>query len=314
MEQTPKKIYKDFQNKNLDRYSAVEILISIIDNSDNEDERIECVENLKKIGVKSNKVFKFLENLLVSDSNERIRNAAIKVVKEIFINEALAPMKWAIKYEFDYYCFINIIETLVKLNNPEPKSILINYIQKIMKKKYLDKDKRIDNKKFKKSLKNLIKSKKLEYFTHKELAEIIINYKTISELTKKFYSVYFELKNALVIKLDLADVEYEVRGWKADYKNNIKEISEITGLKYLKHLSHLNISNNQIRNIRDLIHLKNLTHLYMSNNFIQNIENLEYIKKMSNLKYLDIAGNRITDKLIPQDFENLEVNLKKPYF
>ena len=52
----------------------------------------------------------------------------------------------------------------------------------------------------------------------------------------------------------------------------------------------------------------------MSNNFIQNIENLEYIKKMSNLKYLDIAGNRITDKLIPQDFENLEVNLKKPYF
>ena len=53
MEQTPKKIYKDFQNKNIDKYSAVEILISIIENSDNEDERIECVENLKKIRVVS---------------------------------------------------------------------------------------------------------------------------------------------------------------------------------------------------------------------------------------------------------------------
>ena len=42
---------------------------------------------------------------------------------------------------------------------------------------------------------------------HDDLAQIIINYKIMSALTKKFYSVYFELENALVVKLDLADVE-----------------------------------------------------------------------------------------------------------
>jgi hypothetical protein len=160
----------------------------------------------------------------------------------------------------------------------------------------------------------LLKSKKFESYSHNKLADIIINFKTISELTKKFYSVYFELDNALVIKLDLADVEYEVRGWKADYKNNIKDISEITGLKHLEYLTHLNISNNQLKSIQELIYLKNLTHLYLSNNLIKDMENKEYIKQMINLKYVDLAHNPIASYITSQDFEKIEVTLAKPYF
>jgi Leucine-rich repeat (LRR) protein len=158
-----------------------------------------------------------------------------------------------------------------------------------------------------------LKSIKIKNLTHIELAEILINYLTISELTKKFYSVYFELEQNFVSKLDLADVEYEVRGWKADFKNNIKELSEITGLENLNHLTHLNISNNQIKNIQDLIQLKNLTHLYLSNNKIQNLINLEYIKKIPNLKYIDLAGNQITDYLTSESIMNIEINLRKYY-
>jgi len=314
MEQSPKKIYDNFLDKNLDKHTAVDLLISIIENSDDDVERIKSVENLKKIGDKNDKIYKILENLLLADTNERVRNIAIEAIRELFINQALAPMKWAIKYESNYYCLVNIIETLVRINSLESKSILINEIQKISKIKYLDKAKRIDNKKFKKSLKSLLKSKKLESYTHNELADIIINFKTISELTKKFYSVYFELDNALVIKLDLADVEYEVRGWKADYKNNIKDISEITGLMNLKYLTHLNISNNQLRSIHELIYLKNLTHLYLFNNFIKDMKNMEYIKQMINLKYVDLAHNPIASYLTSQDFEKIEVTLAKPYF
>jgi len=298
----------------LDKHTAIDLLISIIENSDDDIERIKCVVNLKKMGDKNDKIYKIFENLLLADTNEKVRNIAIEAIREIFINQALAPMKWAIKYESNYYCLVSIIETLVEINNLESKSILINEIQKISKIKYLDKAKRIDNKKFKKSLKSLLKSKKLESHTINELADIIINFKTISELTKKFYSVYFELDNALVVKIDLADVEYEVRGWKADYKNNIKDISEITGLKFLKYLTHLNISNNQLKSIHDLIYLKSLTYLYLSNNFIKDMKNLGYIKEMINLKYIDLAHNPIASYLTSQDFENLEVTLAKPYF
>lgn len=314
MEQSPKKIYENFLDNNLDKHTAIDLLISIIENSDDNIERIKCVVNLKKMGDKNDKIFKILENLLLADTNEKVRNIAIEAIREIFINQAFAPMKWAIEYESNYYCLVNIIKTLVKIKNLESKSILINEIQKISKIKYLDKARRIDNKKFKKSLKTLLKSKKLESHTHNDLADIIINFKTISELSTKFYSVYFELDNALVMKLDLADVEYEVRGWKADYKNNIKDITEITGLKNLKYLTHLNISNNQLKSIHDLIYLKNLTYLYLSNNFIKDMKNWGYIKEMINLKYIDLAHNPIASYLTSQDFENLEVTLAKPYF
>jgi Leucine-rich repeat (LRR) protein len=314
MEQSPKKIYENFLDNNLDKHTAIDLLISIIENSDDDIERIKCVENLKKMGEKNDKIYKILENLLLADTNEKVRNTAIEAIRERFLYKALAPMKWVIEYESNYYCILNIVKTLVKINDLESKSILIDEIHKISKIKYLDKVKRIDNKKFKKSLKSVLKSKKFEFYSQNELAEIIINFKTISELTKKFYSVYFELDNALVIKLDLADVEYEVRGWKADYKNNIKNITEITGLSHLKYLTHLNISNNQLKSIQELIYLKNLTHLYLSNNLIKDFENIEYIKQIINLKYVDLAHNPIASYITSQDFENIEVTLAKPYF
>jgi len=316
MEITPQKICEDFRSNRIDKHSAVKQLISLIENSDDDEIREESVYSFQKIGVKNEDIFlfKFLENLLISDLNEKVRIAAAKLIKDNFLKEALEPMKWAIQYESDCECFISIIETLVKLNNVESKSILNDEIKKIKKEKYLDKSKRIDNKKFKKSIKKLFKERKYESFSHDELAQIIINYKIMSALTKKFYSVYFELKNALVVKLDLADVEYEVRGWKADFKNNISDISEITGLKNLKHLSYIDISNNLIRNIKELSDLENLTHLLISNNKITDIKNIDYLKQMPNLIYLDIRGNEFVAKINKKNLENLKDKIRKFYY
>ncbi len=314
MELTPKKIYKEFQNNNLDKHTTVELLVSLIENSDEVEFRVESIEILEKIGISNNRIFEILENLFISDSNEKIRNASAKFIFNKFLDRALPLIKWAIQYESAYECIITIVKALVKVKNKESKSLLIDEIKKIKKEKYLDIDKRLDNKKYKKALKNLFKKRKIGFFTHKELAEIIINYKTIVALTKKFYSVYFELENALVVKLDLGDVEYEVRGWRADFKNNIREINEITGLEYLKNLKCLNLSNNQIKNVKDLTQLESLTYLYISKNQLKDIENLEYIKKMPNLKYLDISENELAFEINKWDFKNLEIILKKTYY
>jgi len=316
MEITPQKICEDFRNNRIDKHSAIKQLISLIENSDDEEIREESVYSFQNIGAINEVLFLFeiLENLLISDLNEKVRIAAAKLIKDNFLKEALEPMKWAIQYESDCECYISIIETLVEINNGESKSILNDEIKKIRKEKYLDKSKRIDNKKFKRSIKKLLKERKDESFSHDELAQIIINYKIMSALTKKFYSVYFELENALVVKLDFADVEYEVRGWKADFKNNIRDISEITGLKNLKHLSYIDISNNLIRNIKELLKLDNLTHLLISNNKITDIKNIDYIKQMPNLINLDIRGNEFAAKVNKHDFENLKDKIKDVYY
>ncbi len=308
MELTPEKIFEDFNDKKIDKNTAVELLISLIDNTEYEDTRIECIEKLKQISVNNDKIFHYMENLLISDLNVKVRCAAAMYIKDFFRDKALSLIKWAIKYESDYYCLYTIIQTLVEINNDESKSILVDMIKNIRKTKYLDEKNRIENKKFKRSIKKLNKKESIKIYTHEELAEIIINYLTISTLTKKFYSVFFELEDALVVKLDLADVEYEVRGWKADFKNNIEEISEITGLENLHHLVHLNLSNNQISTIKELINLKSLTYLYVFNNKIKDLKELEYLKEISSLKYIDLSGNPITKHLSFDFFNNGKFN------
>jgi hypothetical protein len=319
MESTPEQIFKNCQEGKINKKTAVNLLTSFIENSDDSYLRIHSIQILLKMNVCDDEIFELLENLLISDQDEKIRSSAALYIKKYFYQKSLKLMKWALEHEEHYLCYNIILNTLVKMNDLLSKEVLLNEVKKIRKIKYLDIDKRIENKKFKKAIKRLFKRNKIEELSHEHLAEIIMNFRIISELTRKFYSVYFELDNSLVIKLDLADVEYEVRGWKSDFKNNIKDTHDIAGLEFLKHLKHLNLSNNQISDIKELIKLKNLTHLFISNNTIKDLNNFDYIQDIPKLKFIDISGNPIIKQISPEifnkeNFKGIEIVVKKYLF
>jgi len=304
----PKKILEDYKNNKLNKHSAISSLISLIENSDSDEIRVECLKNLEEIGIKEEEIFKFLENLLISDSSNDVRTVTAKLIQNNFLVKSLSVMKWTVMYETDCECLYYIIDTLKKLNNEEAKSVLIKEVRKIQKLKYLLPDSNISNKPFKKDLKKLFKVSKID-ISIMEAADIIMNFKIIAALKKKFYSVYYELENAKIVKLDLSDIEYEVRGWKSEFKNNIQDLSEVPGLKHLKYLQFLYLSNNQISSLKDLVHLTELTHLYISNNKLVDVINLQYIKTIPNLTYVDIRGNELAKKVNCDDFnEEIKVN------
>jgi hypothetical protein len=315
MDLTPEKILEEFQKKNLNTDSAVELLTSLIENSNDEIIRLESFKILEKIGAIDNKSYKLIENLLISDSSWELRNAAALCISKKFQEKALEPLKWALQHEQKYDCLITIINSLVRINTKESKSILIDEVEKIRKKKYLFSDLKITNKAFKKEIKKLLKVKSIVEFSHEDLADIIINYKTIIALKKKFFNVYYELDNARVKKLDLSDVEYEVRGWKSEFNNNITDLSEITGLANLAHLTHLYLSNNKVSNIKELTKLHHLSFLHISSNSISDVENIEYIKQMTNknLKSINIYGNTIANLINPSEFKpDVELVTRNP--
>jgi len=132
MSSSPRKIYEEFLDKSLDKNSAGLLLISLIENVDDNEIRYDSIYILEKIEALDDRVFKLLENLLVSDSNDKIRNAACLYIQNHFLYKASAPMKWAIQHETDYHCTINIIKTLSMINDAESKSILINELDKIL--------------------------------------------------------------------------------------------------------------------------------------------------------------------------------------
>ncbi len=116
METSPKQIYEDYTDKHLDKFSAADQLVFLIDNSDNAYIRIKSIEILVKIGIKDDKVFNLLENLLLSDSNEIVRNFAAKAIRILFLEKAFTPMKWAYQYESSISCLNTIISTLGEIN------------------------------------------------------------------------------------------------------------------------------------------------------------------------------------------------------
>ena len=46
MELTPDKIYKDFLKNNLNKHSASKLLLSLIENSDNDKIRVDCIKEI----------------------------------------------------------------------------------------------------------------------------------------------------------------------------------------------------------------------------------------------------------------------------
>ena len=96
---TPNAIFQDLQNKDLDKQSAVELLLTLVENAENIDTRIESLKTLSKIQVDDEKTFRFLEHLLISDLNEDVRNLTINVLQNNYNEKALDPMIWALEHE-----------------------------------------------------------------------------------------------------------------------------------------------------------------------------------------------------------------------
>ncbi len=132
---TPREIYNEFQNKIIDKKSASEVLINLVENSQDDNLREESINYIKKIGLKNQSIFEFLENLFISDLNEHIRNAAFNAIKKNFKDKAIKPALYAISKEESFSILIPVIEFLIENFNPLLcKDLLIKKIKNLDKK------------------------------------------------------------------------------------------------------------------------------------------------------------------------------------
>jgi hypothetical protein len=154
---TPREIYSEFENKIIDKRTASEVLINLVENSQDEELREDCIYYIKKIGLKNQSTFEFLENLFISDRNENIRGAAFKAIKKNFEEKAIKPALYAISKERGFSILIPVIEFLIENFNPLSCKELL--IQKI---------KNLDNKSLKYDL-NLMKLENLNLIRLKNM-------------------------------------------------------------------------------------------------------------------------------------------------
>ncbi|MFX1571576.1 MAG: leucine-rich repeat domain-containing protein [Promethearchaeota archaeon] len=283
----PKKIYEDLKRKDINKLAAVDSLIFLIGNNDNIEIRRASIKILQKIGIKNEKIFSLLEDLLVSDPNQEIKEQAADCLKVLFQERALSPLKWTLDHESSWQFLLLIVSIIKEINNRKAKSIFIEKIKKF------------DNYKFIKSLSPLFKTEEIQSFKTSELVEIINNHIVIKFFEDILEKVKFKIEKGVLIELDLSFISNNNFGWKI-----LKTLSE--SIRVINKLTKLELRGNRLGNLpNSIFSLPFLKFLDMSHNNLEKLS--DRFDALKSLEYLNLRYNNLTE--IPNSVGSLE-NLK----
>lgn len=300
---SPAKIYEDFKHNKLDKSKASDLLISLIENVIEKDSKsqILIIRLLGLINSKEIKVFRFLENLLISDLNDYVRGTAGFVIIENFPYKAFEPIKWALSYEKSEICLNIILKALEKTNVSNLKTLLKKFIYvRFNDKVYFPSEKHSILYLHNKNIDDLSKIIGLNNLTH--LRKLYLDFNLISEI--KGLDNLINLKSLHIQGNKIREIkglEYLTKLENLYLNNN--EISEIKGLNHLSNLKSLMIYDNQISQIKGLEKLENLEIINLRNNKISEINGL---KNLKNLKRVDLSNNTIKEIKGLDDLDKLE--------
>lgn len=93
------KLILDFKKKEISKKEAIEILLSLIESSDDVNTRLESINFLIELDYKSKRVFEILEACLVSDENALIRGIVARLMLNKFPKICFNTIKWVIHYD-----------------------------------------------------------------------------------------------------------------------------------------------------------------------------------------------------------------------
>ncbi|TFF89942.1 MAG: hypothetical protein EU548_05535 [Promethearchaeota archaeon] len=330
MKLTPEIIYTRYKEKSIDKNTAIEQLISLIENIEKIRIRLESIDTLAKMGTKKNSVFELLENLLLSDSIDEIRITAARALKKNFLERSLSPMRWALEHDESPLLLNIVFETLHSIvhefqtqNTLSSRKVLLQEISTIK------------DKEFKLGFEMLKEEKGSEdEFDVSELGEILINYFALVYLRKVFWRLKYKLKKCYVTYLSfkfkgLTNVPevikylthldklkfrynqlFELPNWLGNLRSlkelnlNMNNLTKLpNSFSELENLEVLSLWKNELRNLPEgICDLKNLKNLILRINLIESLP--ENIGKLSSLIELDLHDNSLTK--IPQSIRDLQ--------
>jgi len=299
---------------------SIEFLDSLIEISDDDIFREECIKLLSVIAPESNKAYNYFENYLVSDGNPKIRAVVIEILANNFLEKSEKPILWTI--------------------NNDRSPIVLSKLAEIAENQLKNKYHRLYdmfNSRFKALASNLgIIGKEFKFIldiehqltknrkNHEISNEMFDFYKNLNKIGEKpwlkinDYHIkmvnfnYFNWKflresSELMRSISkLEDVEFFlsiIKKYEIEY-SNIKSIPK--SIENLSELRSLNVSYNNLRTVpKSIIKLTNLRKLNLSHN---NLKNLPDLSRLNKLIELDLSYNQFDQ--IPESVKELKNSLK----
>jgi internalin A len=277
----PIDVYNSVQAGKIDKSSAIDYFISVIEKIRDDNLRKEAIDYLSTLHLKSDFYFKFMENLLISDENKNIKASAGKILIKNYENKAYYPIKWVIEKcswqasnSAENQALCSILKSLKKTNNTKLRNLsnLIAHVSYKNEMYLVDdntlmlNDQGIKHIKDIEGLHTLTKLKELN-LSNNEISKIE-GLEKLTQLSKLI------LSNNHISKISGL---HNLRNLNQLYLNQ-NNISEINGLNTNHKLHYLNLDGNKIDLIKGLSENKELKTLFLSNNNISEIKNLVKIQ------------------------------------
>ena len=291
---SPDKIYTSVANGKVSKAIAAEQLISLIEGSDNPITRAESIKISEKLKIRDQKIFKILENSLLSDESPLVRKSAANFIGQFFFKKGLNTLIWVVQHDKSPLVLKVISDLNSSLNKARFESL---------------------SKKTNAFLTEIALSVGIVQNEAKfilDLEAIFAQNETDYELELKTYQFYKKLKD---IKLGeswltirnkhIESLSFNYYNWKylKEIPSMFDSISKLQdSMVYLNFLGKLALKSNIILKLpNSLALLTNLKKLNLSRNNINVFP--KSIFSLSYLKYLDISHNKISN--IPVEIKNL---------
>ena len=129
--QNPEKIYNDYILQRINKAETIQLLVSLLEGTDNADIIINVLDIFDKLEVRSKQLFEILENLLISDDNPLVRSAAARIIVKYFLKEVLSPIDWTIQHEESSAVLKTLIKSFEKVDNQYTKALKIELLRSI---------------------------------------------------------------------------------------------------------------------------------------------------------------------------------------
>ncbi|MHA1336999.1 MAG: leucine-rich repeat domain-containing protein [Promethearchaeota archaeon] len=268
---TPEIFAQKYKEGKLQTNEAETLLIDLIENSEDDNNRLNFLKVAKKFNIKGKKFYKFLENIILSDNNPEIRSIGIEILAKLYPIKSIEPFRWIIKYEKYISVLLKLLWEITKSEkNEKLYGILVNdFLEFFNPQKYeILNDPLLDIERLVIEILKKINAVKIKdgYIESIDLSGL-----NISELPD-FFAKFSKLKRLIM------------------YKSIFQEIPK--SIESLTHLEEIILSSGNIRRIPEFFgELKNLRYLNLNNNKIQIIP--KSFEKLSNLRYLELRGNDI---------------------
>jgi len=133
---TPEKIFYEYSKKIINKDLIITYLITLIEDSGDDSNRIKSINILKFLKFKDLRILKILENCIISESNQMVRDSALKTVHDIYREDSSEILDWSIENEKSPIVVKSLYKILQKSSRVPSYQIMFNKLLERLSKIY----------------------------------------------------------------------------------------------------------------------------------------------------------------------------------